>query len=435
MANTPSTATGTVKYAVYSDKECKTLVTKAGEVTVTSGSVPASSEEKLKAGTYYWQAAYSGDEHNPAATSICGTEVELMETATSLTTSLSGESKSGKEIEVKEGAAVKDSATLSGTHASTATGYVRYDVYSDSECKELAAEAGDVSVASGTIPASNEETLPVGTYYWQAVYSGDGTNHGSTSACGSERSVVTAPVTTALSGESKSGAELEVEESASVKDTATLHGEHVATATGTVKYAVYSDSECLHLVTAAGEVTVVAGSVPASSEEKLAAGDYYWQASYSGDTEIPAAKSACGTEVAIVKPANAQYAALGDSFSSGEGTRNYYAKTNTGFLAPVNNHATAVPSRIRRDWQAPSIRDGCPPLPKKKWSSNGSPPSFFVLAAAPSRTTCGAKEGPKVSTMSGSKAPTNGSQLRHRIFGSGCQAANPRPDRIMRSRW
>jgi lysophospholipase L1-like esterase len=345
-----STATGTVKYAVYSDKECKTLVTKAGEVTVAGGSVPASNEEKLKAGTYYWQAVYSGDEHNPAATSICGSEVDLVQTTTSLATSLSGESKSGKEIEVKEGAAAKDSATLSGTNAPTATGYVKYDVYSDSECKELVAEAGDVAVTSGTIPESNEETLPFGTYYWQAVYSGDGTNHGSTSACGSEKSVVTSTVTTSLSGESKSGAELEVEEAASVKDSATLHGEHVSTATGTVKYAIYSDSECTHLVKEAGEVTVVAGSVPASNEEKLSAGTYYWQASYSGDKEISAAKSACGTEVAIVKPANPQYAALGDSFSSGEGAGKYYAKTNTGFLAPVNNKchrsSVAYPSRL-----------------------------------------------------------------------------------------
>jgi lysophospholipase L1-like esterase len=345
-----STATGTVKYAVYSDKECKTLVTKAGEVTVTAGSVPASNEEKLKAGTYYWQAAYSGDEHNPAATSICGSEVDLVQTSTSLATSLSGESKSGKEIEVKEGTAAKDSATLSGTNASTATGYVKYAVYSDSECKELVAEAGDVAVTSGTIPESSEETLPFGTYYWQAVYSGDGSNHGSTSACGSEKSVVTSPVTTSLSGESKSGAELEVEETASVKDSATLHGEHVSTATGTVKYAIYSDSECSHLVKEAGEVTVVGGSVPASNEEKLSAGTYYWQASYSGDKEIPAAKSTCGTEVVVVKPANPQYAALGDSFSSGEGAGKYYAKTNTGLFANVNNKchrsSVAYPARL-----------------------------------------------------------------------------------------
>ena len=343
-----STATGTVKYAVYSDKECKTLVTKAGEVTVTSGSVPASSEEKLSPGTYYWQASYSGDEHNPAAKSVCGTEVDLVDTATSLSTSLSGESKSGAEIEVQETAAVKDAATLHGAHASTATGTIKYDVYSDPECKNLAAEAGDVEVTSGSIPESNEEMLPVGTYYWQAVYSGDGTNGSSTSACGSEISIVTAPVTTSLSGEEKSGEELEVQETAAVKDTATLHGEHASTATGTVKYDVYSDPECKDLVTAAGEVTVTSGSVPPSNEETLAAGDYYWQAHYSGDSKNPAASSACGTEVAIVKPADAQYAGLGDSFSSGEGTGTFYTKTNLPGATENKCHrsSTAYPARL-----------------------------------------------------------------------------------------
>jgi hypothetical protein len=346
-----STATGTVKYDVYSDSKCKELVKEAGEKTVTSGSVPTSNEETLSPGTYYWQADYSGDTEKPAEKSVCGTEVQLVQTATSLTTSLSGESKTGGEIEVKEEAAVKDSATLSGTNASTATGYVKYDVYSDSECKDLVAEAGDVSVTSGSVPESSEETLPVGTYYWQAVYSGDGTNHGSTSSCGSEISIVTAPVTTSLSGEEQSGREIEVEETAAVTDKATLHGPHASTATGTVKYAIYSDTECKDLVKEAGEVTVTSGSVPASSAETLAAGDYYWQASYSGNSENPAAKSACGTEVAIVKPPNSQYAAIGDSFTAGVGAGGYYTKTvvpgaeeNKCYRSPK-----AYPARVAED--------------------------------------------------------------------------------------
>jgi lysophospholipase L1-like esterase len=343
-----SKATGTVKYNVYSDSKCKELVKEAGEVTVTSGSIPASSEEALSPGTYYWQVSYSGDAENPAAKSVCGAEVVIVETATSLATSLSGEGKSGTEIDVKEGAAVKDAATLSGAHASEAGGYVAYHVYADSECKDLVAGAGDVSVSSGVVPDSEEETLPAGTYYWQAVYSGDGTNHSITSTCGAEIATVTAPVSTSLSGEGQSGAEVEVEEEAGVKDVATLHGEHASTATGTVKYDVYSDPECKELVKEAGEVTVTSGSVPASSEEKIGAGNYYWQASYSGDAENPAAKSACGTEVAIVKPPEGKYAALGDSFSAGVGAAPYYAKTNLAGAEDNKCHRSAksYPARL-----------------------------------------------------------------------------------------
>jgi hypothetical protein len=323
-----SIATGTVKYAIYSDSKCKTLVKEAGEVTVSGASVPASSEETLSPGTYYWQASYSGDAHNPAAKSACGEAVVVVTTATSLSTSLSGESKSGAEIEVKEGSAVHDTATLSGTNAATAGGYIEYNVYSDSECNDLVAQAGSGEVTSGSVPASSEETLPPGTYYWQASYSGEGVNHSTTSTCGAEKSVVTAPVTTSLSGDSHTGAEIEVEEGDGVKDTATLHGENASIATGTVKYDVYSDSECKTLVKEAGEVTVSGASVPASSEETLSPGIYYWQASYSGDAHNPAAKSACGEAVAVVRSELAKYAALGDSFSSGEGAGEYYANTN-----------------------------------------------------------------------------------------------------------
>ncbi len=323
-----SSATGTVKYDIYSDDECKTLVKAAGEATVSGASVPASSKATLSAGTYYWQLSYSGDAHNPAVTGACGEEVVLVTTPTTLSTSLAGESKSGAEIEVKEGSPVHDTATLSGANAGAAGGYIEYNVYSDSECQHLVALAGGGEVISGSIPESNEEALPPGTYYWQAAYSGEGVNHSTTSACSTEKSVVTAPVTSSLTGDSHTGTEIEVEEGDGIKDAATLHGENASSATGTVKYDVYSDSDCKTLVKSAGEVTVSGASVPPSSEVTLSPGLYYWQASYSGDAHNPAAKSACGEAVAVIRAKFAQYAALGDSFSSGEGAREYYANTN-----------------------------------------------------------------------------------------------------------
>lgn len=70
-----SKATGKATYKIFSDKECKTLVTTAGEVTVSGESVPASAEEELEGGkTYYWQVHYGGDSNNAESTSPC-TEV------------------------------------------------------------------------------------------------------------------------------------------------------------------------------------------------------------------------------------------------------------------------------------------------------------------------------------------------------------------------
>jgi hypothetical protein len=315
-------ATGTVKYAVYSDDKCKELVTKAGEVSVSGASVPLSEEKKLSPGTYFWQAEYSGDGKNPAATSICGTEVEIVETPTSVTTTLSGGEEEGEEIVVDESAPVRDQASLGGAHAASAEGSVAYRVYADSKCTELAALAGDVSVSAGSVPQSDEITLPHGTYYWQAEYSGDGLNNAATSACGSEVEIVTALITTTLSDGEESGEIIEVPEATPVTDEATLHTKHAAEATGTVKYFVYSDGECKELVAEAGEVSVEGANVPKSSKKEFTEGTYYWQAVYSGDGKNPKATSRCGVEQEIVvNPEGEKYAALGDSFSSGEGVR------------------------------------------------------------------------------------------------------------------
>jgi hypothetical protein len=134
-------------------------------------------------------------------------------TATTLTTSLSGEAKSGEEITVNEGSKVKDTATLSGTNASKATGTVKYKVYADKECKELVTSAGEVEVKEGKVPDSSEVELTAGAvYYWQAEYSGDSNNLSSKSTCGKEVLTIKAitSLTTSLSGEEQTGTEIDV---------------------------------------------------------------------------------------------------------------------------------------------------------------------------------------------------------------------------------
>ena len=88
---------------------------------------------------------------------------------------------------VPEGAAITDSATIVGASpAGTATGKVTFTVYSDTHCVlPVAGQSQSVTVATGgatTAPI----TLPAGTYYLQAKYSGDVNNFPGTSACGSE---------------------------------------------------------------------------------------------------------------------------------------------------------------------------------------------------------------------------------------------------------
>jgi hypothetical protein len=315
-------ATGTLEYLVYADEECEELVAKAGEVVVEGATVPASSSVELEApGTYYWQAVYSGDELNPAATSPCTSELAIVTVPTSLTTSLSGGGEEGTEISVEEGTLVSDQATLSGSKAATASGTVRYTVYADSSCTEPAAPASVGDVEEGVVEPLSEVTLPPGTYYWQAEYWGDDVNAESVDECGGQVEHVTAPITTSLSGESQSGTEIQVAKGASVTDQATLHGEHASEATGTVEYLVYSDESCEKLLTKAGPFEFKEGKVPSSgSVEIKEPGVYFWRVNYSGDGKNPAATSPCGSEIAQgVDPDKWVYAAFGNSYSSGEG--------------------------------------------------------------------------------------------------------------------
>ncbi len=209
-------ATGTVTYDVYSDSNCSTLAPGGGgtaEPITTPGSLPPSASVTLSdPGTYYWMATYSGDTtNNLGSASACGSEVETVTSATTtpqpttLKTHLSGSGFFGGSrcwwigdlITVFAGTAVTDTATLSGTNASSASGTVTYTVYSWVPSWrfpfgqwKMVAGAGTVNVSNGSVPSSNAVTLPPGTYEWQATYSGDGANAPSMSRLGSETEYV-----------------------------------------------------------------------------------------------------------------------------------------------------------------------------------------------------------------------------------------------------
>ena len=229
---------------------------------------------------------------------------------TATSTSLAGGGQSGASISVPGNTAVSDTASVSGADASTATGTVTYSVYSDAGCTIAVSTGTAQSITTpGTLPASSSVALSApGTYYWQALYSGDSVNAASTSTCGSDVETVTGPTSTStftitsLSGDGQSGASVSVPGNTAVSDTAILSGTNASTATGTVTYSVYSDSGCTMVVsTGTAENITTPGTLPASSSIAVGApGTYYWQAYYSGDSVNTASMSTCGSEVEIV---------------------------------------------------------------------------------------------------------------------------------------
>ena len=188
LSGATATASGTATYTVYTDSACSQGAIDAGTKTVTNKIVPDSNNVVFSSpGSYYWQVVYSGDVNNSPATSTCGSEIVTVgQFAPILTTRLSVESTSTSTP-------VHDTAKLSGV-SSDASGTVTYSVFTNSSCTSGMMSAGVKNVVNGVVPNSDALTFATpGTYYWQAVYSGDTKNAAATSRCTSEVLTVVIP--------------------------------------------------------------------------------------------------------------------------------------------------------------------------------------------------------------------------------------------------
>src|SRR6185436_4243728 len=142
------------------------------------------------AGTFYWQAVYTGDANNNGVTSTCtsGT-LTVGKASPTIAVSLS------PAASVAVNTAVRETATLTSATAN-AGGTVTYSVYTNNACTTLYAShqpAGNpVAVSNGVVGNSGNVTFDTaGTFYWQAVYTGDANNNGVTSTCASGALTVT----------------------------------------------------------------------------------------------------------------------------------------------------------------------------------------------------------------------------------------------------
>ena len=144
-----------------------------GTYTTPTGYTPYS------AGTYQWEAAYSGDANNDPVNSAGGESETVAQASPSVSTSVSPTS-------IPFGGSAMDTATLTGGYHPTGT--ITFTVFSDNACKNSITSFAPTSVTvsgNGQESPSAPFTAPaVGSYYWQAMYSGDSNNNGFTTPCG-----------------------------------------------------------------------------------------------------------------------------------------------------------------------------------------------------------------------------------------------------------
>src|SRR5207244_1732115 len=145
----------------------------------------------------------------------------------------------------------------------------------------------------GVVPDSNTLAFnSAGDFYWQAVYSGDDNNASATSTCTEEHLEIGRAARTIRATLSDSA----ITVGGSIHDSAALTGA-TGDAGGSVTYTAYSNDTCSACARDAGTKTVTNGVVPDSNAlEFNVAGDFYWQAVYSGDANNVTATSTCTEE-------------------------------------------------------------------------------------------------------------------------------------------
>ena len=295
-------AGGTVTYSFFTGSTCSGTGTAVGApVTVTGGVVPNSASQAFStAGPFSWNAAYSGDANNKAATSACEPLAVNPLSGVTISTTLSSNP-------IAVGGSATDSASLAGATAN-AGGTVTYSFFTGSACAGTGTVVGSpVTVTAGVVPNSASQSFTsAGSFSWRAIYSGDANNNGATSACEPLTVNKASPtIATTLSSNPISAG-------GSVSDSATLSGGFQAG--GTVTYSFFTGSTCAGAGTVVGTpVTVTNGIVPGSTSQTFPnAGPFSWNAAYSGDANNNAVTSAC--EPLTVNPASG--AALSTSLSA-----------------------------------------------------------------------------------------------------------------------
>ncbi|TML19670.1 MAG: hypothetical protein E6G39_01255 [Actinobacteria bacterium] len=176
LSGSTTNAGGTVRYRIYTDNTCGTLLGgTAGNAfntqtdkAVTNASPGNSDSITLNtAGTFYFQATYqTGDTNNVAgAMSTCSSEA--------VTVQATPAPHSTPAIEIK------DTITVSGLSASP-SGNLVVGIYTNSACTTRLSGTSDVTFAIGSGPFNTDFVGPLGsgTYFYKLSYAGDTFNTG-----------------------------------------------------------------------------------------------------------------------------------------------------------------------------------------------------------------------------------------------------------------
>ena len=193
------------------------------------------------------------------------------------------------------GASAYDTAVV--THGSgsdiTPSGAVTFLFFSNSSCSGAGSSAGATSIGT-TLKSTSQGPLAVGSYGFQASYSGDANYKASTGTCepfsvGTGTAKVATTVIDTTSNAAWAGTETPF---ASAYATATVTGAVGVTPSGTLSFLFFGNGSCSGAGTTAGALSL-SSSLKSSTEGSLASGSYSFKASYGGDANYSASTGPC----------------------------------------------------------------------------------------------------------------------------------------------
>ncbi|HEY2305480.1 MAG TPA: hypothetical protein VGI05_06320, partial [Streptosporangiaceae bacterium] len=152
----------------------------AGSGSVIPDSKPVTFQN---AGTYYWQASYSGDAGNSATTSACNEIVAVAKNSPALTTTAGGTVVAGSPL--TDAATLSGGASPAGTITFTLSDPNNTVVYTD---HVTVGGNGTYTTSAGDNPGGFSPTS-AGTYQWAASYSGDSNNTKATASAETQSAV------------------------------------------------------------------------------------------------------------------------------------------------------------------------------------------------------------------------------------------------------
>jgi hypothetical protein len=329
-------------------------------VAVVNGQAMSIDYTPLAAGSYWFKATYSGDSNYIGASSGDAEEPLAIGPATPTVTTLLSDSS------ITLGDTVYDTVTVTGLGGlfPLPTGTVQFYVKVDGGSWDPL--GGAVALANGQATSIDYTPLAAGSYWFKAVYSGDSNYIGAQSGETEEPLEVgraTPTVTTLLSDDSITLGE-------TVHDTVTVTGlaPPFPAPTGTVQFYVKVGAGAW--VPLGAPVMLVNGQAMSIDYTPLAAGSYWFMATYSGDSNYVGASSGEADEPLTVGPATpvvttllsatsitwgqsvhdlATVTGLGGAFPIPTGTVQFYVKVGAGSWELLGSPVTLV------DGQATSI--------------------------------------------------------------------------------